>query len=175
MRESPRDSDLSKLRRAQTPTATTHSRQYMHQETKHSSSFSCLTFHMIKIPSSTNKVKKRGRERGKEGGRQLSLALSLSSVGCRNCNVGGKNRSKQRSWEPVRMWILLRGCVITSHDMFPLLTVLSLSILTRQGERERERGKRVHRPLSIFPSFLMSIPPTLVLYSNLSEGCPALK
>lgn len=103
--------------------------QTAHCEKTHTTS-SALTFHMIKIPSSKNKVKKTGRWRAVEGDWQLSFALShalsllsLFSVGCRKVDGGGWNSSEEKSQEAVRMWVRLRGCVITSHDMFPPLPV----------------------------------------------------
>lgn len=92
---------------------------------------------MIKIPSSTNKSEKR-EERYGRGYLWLSLLLCW--------------KQQQRTWESARMWICLRGCVITSHDMLPP-PCLCKPFHPDPAHREREReSKLVHRPpLSISP------------------------
>lgn len=92
------------------------------------SAFCSLPSTWLKSHHPQTKVKKRGRERevGVEGGENGSyLWVSLSSMGCRNSSSGGsgKSSSEQQTWESERMWMRLRGCVITSHDMFPPLPV----------------------------------------------------
>lgn len=73
MQESPQGlTDLSKLRETQTPTETG---PLYRKQNKHLTP-PPLTFHMIKIPSSTNKVKKRGRERGGERAEAIFGSLS---------------------------------------------------------------------------------------------------
>lgn len=110
---------------------------------------------MIKIPSSTNKVKKRGRERGGEGERRLSLALSLL------CGTQSQQPQKQR-WAAnlgfsedvdTSPWLCHH---LSWHVSSP--ACVSLSILTRHRKREREQARRdrlVHRP----PLYVTSPPP----------------
>lgn len=68
-------------------------------------------------PQTKWKKKKEDREVGREN--RGYLWLPLFSVG--SSSSRGRNSGEQRTWESVTMWICLRGCVITSDDMFPPL------------------------------------------------------
>lgn len=121
MLESPRGlTDLSKLREHKLPLRQAPYTVSIRKQAPHP----FLTFHMIKIPSSTDKVKKREEEEREVGEteRRLSLALSLSLSPLWDAvaaAVAAGAAANLRVSDP--HWMCLRGCVITSHDMFPPL------------------------------------------------------
>lgn len=116
-----------------------------------------LTFHMIKIPSSTNKVRKRGRdgEVRRRTGSYLEPSLSPRQ------DAGKAARSNLRS---------LRGCEYVSGTVSSPLPTRFLLCLGKPSypdpaERERERnGTNQCTAPSLSPTFY---PPFLFIPSSL--------